>query len=137
MAENKKEIELVKKLKDSFPDMLDFNNNLKELKEFWFQSKEKDVLKILTDFYNEFILNRNCEKDSKLFIELFKKYFQGNKLVLTNMNSGANCSSDKEKEMLDDEIKFLEIVLNCEVSVGLKNLILIRILNLKERRNKL
>ena len=31
----KKEIELVRKLKNSFPDMLDFNNCLKELRKFW------------------------------------------------------------------------------------------------------
>jgi len=37
-----KEEELVKKLKDSFPDMLDFNNCLKELRKFW---KEKTELK--------------------------------------------------------------------------------------------
>lgn len=29
------ELELITKIKDSFPDMLDFNNCLKELKSFW------------------------------------------------------------------------------------------------------
>ena len=46
-----KEEELVKDLKDSFPDMLDFNNRLKELRKFWKgqgrQEQKKEVLNVI------------------------------------------------------------------------------------------
>jgi hypothetical protein len=53
--EKTKEEELVKKLKDnlinSFPDLLDFNNNLKELRKLWkeqgIQEEREDEIKFL------------------------------------------------------------------------------------------
>lgn len=117
-------------------------------------STKKEVLKMLhnaEDFYNEFILNRNCEKDSKLFIELFKKYFQENKFEESYADCGnkqiqTGSPDNKEKEMLDDEIKFLREESNREIhKVGHPSDAIIKriieqedkISNLKERRKEL
>jgi hypothetical protein len=45
------EIELIRKLKASFPDMLDFNNCLKELRRFWKQQATADLIKRVLEIH--------------------------------------------------------------------------------------
>ena len=81
-----KEEELVRKLKDSFPDMLDFNNCLKELREFWKQQatadfKENNLLNksnhqlgCMLECYEQVIANRiGFENEAKQLKEIASK----------------------------------------------------------------
>jgi hypothetical protein len=60
-----KEEELVKKLKDSFPDMLDFNNCLKELRKFWekqgIKKAKEDIFKSI-NWEKGIILGKDLDK---------------------------------------------------------------------------
>ena len=49
------EKELVRKLKDSFPDMLDFNNCLKELRKFWKEQQNKEFIELIKNIKNPYL----------------------------------------------------------------------------------
>ena len=59
------EEELVKDLKDSFPDLLEFNNKLKELRIFWKQQGKKVMRRKLKIWLEQFekIVNWHRERD--------------------------------------------------------------------------
>ena len=85
-----KEEELVKELKDSFPDMLEFNNCLKGLRKFWKgqgrqEQKKEDIeeeIKFLEweiaedDFSN--MMQEVCSRRTKL-LEKLKQEIKGEK----------------------------------------------------------
>ena len=64
-----KEIELVKKLKNSFPDMLEFNNCLKELRIFW---REQALSSQKQEF--EKVINEKLKLSKSKWLKLSKEH---------------------------------------------------------------
>ena len=106
-----KEEELVRKLKDSFPDMLDFNNCLKELREFWKQQATADFIKMIE---SKELLEKLSDLEHEQWMHWSKSIVNNERISEDRMDKFAglwiNYSKLKEEDKEKDR-KFARLVI--------------------------